>query len=46
MDGAWSLLKRIIHMYLGAAISGFSAAYRPAGLVEKYVGGDSFQYVV
>ncbi|WP_260810654.1 hypothetical protein [Vibrio splendidus] len=34
------------YVLLGAAISGFSAAYLPAGLVEKYVGGDSFQYVV
>ncbi len=47
MAGAWSLFKRIIpYVLLGAAISGFSAAYLPADLVEKYVGGDSFQSIV
>lgn len=47
MDGALSLFKRIIpYVLLGAAISGFSAAYLPADLVEKYVGGDGFQSIV
>ncbi|MDD1782572.1 permease [Enterovibrio sp. ZSDZ35] len=47
MSGAWALFKRIIpYVLLGAAISGFSAAYLPADLVEKYVGGDSFQSIV
>ncbi len=47
MDGAWALFKRIIpYVLLGAAISGFSAAYLPADLVEKYVGGDSFESIV
>ncbi len=47
MAGAFSLFKRIIpYVLLGAAISGFSAAYLPADLVEKYVGGDSFQSIV
>lgn len=47
MGGAWALFKRIIpYVLLGAAISGFSAAYLPADLVEKYVGGDSFQSIV
>ncbi|WP_196597788.1 permease [Aliivibrio fischeri] len=47
MNGALSLFKRIIpYVLLGAAISGFSAAYLPADLVEKYVGGDGFQSIV
>ncbi|MCK8046922.1 permease [Shewanella sp. 1CM18E] len=47
MAGAWSLFKRIIpYVLLGAAISGFSAAYLPADMVEKYVGGDSFGSIV
>ncbi|WP_261875476.1 permease [Vibrio rarus] len=47
MGGAWSLFKRIIpYVLLGAVISGFSAVYLPADLVEKYVGGDSFQSIV
>ncbi|MGF1681645.1 permease [Photobacterium minamisatsumaniensis] len=47
MNSAWSLFKRIIpYVLLGAAISGFSAAYLPADMVEKYVGGDSFQSIV
>ena len=47
MDGAWSLFKRIIpYVLLGAAISGFSAAYLPADMVEKYVGGDSFNSIL
>lgn len=47
IGGAWSLFKRIIpYVLLGAAISGFSAVYLPADLVEKYVGGDSFQSIV
>lgn len=47
MNGGFSLFKRIIpYVLLGAAISGFSAAYLPADLVEKYVGGDSFQSIV
>ncbi|WP_171735902.1 permease [Vibrio sp. 99-70-13A1] len=47
MGGAWALFKRIIpYVLLGAAISGFSAAYLPADLVEKYVGGDSFESIV
>lgn len=47
MGGAWALFKRIIpYVLLGAAISGFSAAYLPADLVDKYVGGDSFQSIV
>lgn len=47
MGGAWALFKRIIpYVLLGAAISGFSAAYLPADLVDKYVGGDSFESIV
>ncbi|MFA0086076.1 permease [Vibrio sp. 10N.261.51.F12] len=47
MRGAWSLFKRIIpYVLIGAAISGFSAVYLPADLVERYVGGDSFQSIV
>ncbi|EGU44320.1 transporter [Vibrio ichthyoenteri ATCC 700023] len=47
MNGGFALFKRIIpYVLLGAAISGFSAAYLPADLVEKYVGGDSFQSIV
>lgn len=47
MKGAFALFKRIIpYVLLGAAISGFSAAYLPADLVEKYVGGDSFLSIV
>ncbi|WP_194439155.1 permease [Vibrio fluminensis] len=47
MKGALALFKRIIpYVLLGAAISGFSAAYLPADLVEKYVGGDSFLSIV
>ncbi|MBR9727156.1 permease [Shewanella intestini] len=47
MQGAWSLFKRIIpYVLLGAVISAFSAAYLPAELVEKYVGGDSFVSVI
>lgn len=47
MLGGWSLFKRIIpYVLLGAAISGFSAAYLPADMVEKYVGGDSFGSIV
>lgn len=47
MAGAFSLFKRIIpYVLLGAAISGFSAAYLPADLVEEYVGGDSFYSIV
>lgn len=47
MNGALSLFKRIVpYVLLGAAISGFSAAYLPADLVEKYVGGDGIQSIV
>lgn len=39
---AWALFKKIIpYVLLGALISGLSAAYLPAELVEKYVGGDN-----
>jgi len=40
---AWALFKRIIpYVLIGAAISGLSAAYLPAKLVEKYIGGGSW----
>ncbi|MDQ8182605.1 permease [Pelagicoccus sp. SDUM812005] len=39
---AWALFKKIIpYVLLGALISGVSAAYLSADIVEKYVGGDS-----
>ncbi len=39
---AWALFKKIIpYVLLGALISGVSAAYLSAEIVEKYVGGDS-----
>ena len=44
---AWALFKKIIpYVLLGALISGLSAAYLPADLVEKYVGGDGMQSIV
>jgi len=42
MRFAFALFKKIIpYVLLGALISGLSAAYLPAELVEKYVGGDN-----
>lgn len=39
---AWALFKKIMpYVLLGALISGVSAAYLSADIVEKYVGGDS-----
>ncbi|WP_167495989.1 MULTISPECIES: permease [Shewanella] len=39
---AWALFKKIIpYVLLGALISGVSAAYLSADIVEKYVGGDN-----
>jgi len=47
MRSAFSLFKRIVpYVLLGALISGLSAAYLPAELVEKYVGGDSLQAII
>ncbi len=47
MRTALALFKRIVpYVLLGALISGISAAYLPAELVEKYVGGDSIQSIV
>ncbi|WP_372881615.1 permease [Psychromonas sp.] len=47
LQSAWALFKRIIpYVLLGALISGLSAAYLPAELVEKYVGGDDIQSIV
>ncbi|GGP68538.1 permease [Shewanella saliphila] len=47
MRAALALFKRIIpYVLLGAFISGLSAAYLPAELVEKYVGGDSLQAII
>jgi uncharacterized membrane protein YraQ (UPF0718 family) len=41
------LFKKIIpYVLLGALISGVSAAYLPAELVEKYVGGDNMLSIV
>lgn len=47
MRSALALFKRIVpYVLLGALISGLSAAYLPAELVEKYVGGDSIQAII
>jgi uncharacterized membrane protein YraQ (UPF0718 family) len=44
---AWALFKRIIpYVLIGALISGVSAAYLSAELVEKYVGGDDILSIV
>lgn len=44
---AVSLFKRIIpYVLLGALISGLSAAYLPAELVEKYVGGGDLKSII
>lgn len=44
---AWALFKRIIpYVLLGSLISGLSAAYLSAELVEKYVGDDSILSIV
>jgi|TARA_R110000764_G_scaffold176146_1_gene262445 uncharacterized membrane protein YraQ (UPF0718 family) len=44
---AWALFKKIIpYVLIGAFISGLSAAYLPAEMVEKYVGGDSMMSIV
>ncbi len=44
---AVSLFKRIIpYVLLGALISGLSAAYLPAELVEKYVGGGDLSSII
>ena len=44
---AWALFKRIIpYVLLGSLISGLSAAYLSADLVEKYVGGDNILSIV
>ncbi|MBH0004100.1 permease [Pseudoalteromonas sp. SWYJZ12] len=44
---ALSLFKRIIpYVLLGALISGLSAAYLPAELVEKYVGGGDLKSII
>ncbi|MEP3348556.1 MAG: permease [Marinomonas sp.] len=44
---AWALFKKIIpYVLIGAFISGLSAAYLPADMVEKYVGGDSIMSIV
>ena len=40
---AFSLFKRIIpYVLIGSVISAVSAAYLPAEIVEKYIGGDSW----
>ncbi|MGI2110350.1 permease [Shewanella frigidimarina] len=47
MQAGFALFKRIIpYVLLGALISGLSAAYLPAELVEKYVGGDSMSSII
>lgn len=47
MNTAVALFKRIVpYVLLGAFISGLSAAYLPAELVEKYVGGDDFTAII
>jgi uncharacterized membrane protein YraQ (UPF0718 family) len=44
---AWALFKRIIpYVLVGALISGLSAAYLSAELVEKYVGGDDILSII
>jgi len=44
---AWALFKKIIpYVLIGAFISGLSAAYLPAEMVEKYVGGDSIMSII
>ncbi|WFB37932.1 permease [Kiritimatiellota bacterium B12222] len=44
---AWALFKKIIpYVLLGSLISGLSAAYLSAEIVEKYVGGDSLLSIV
>lgn len=44
---ALALFKKIIpYVLLGALISGFSAAYLPSELVEKYVGGDNIFSII
>lgn len=44
---AVSLFKRIIpYVLLGALISGLSAAYLPAELVEKYIGGGDLSSII
>lgn len=40
---SWALFKRIIpYVLIGSVISALSAAFLPAEIVEKYVGGDSW----
>lgn len=47
MQAAVALFKRIVpYVLLGALISGLSAAYLPAELVEKYVGGDDLSAII
>ncbi|GHE93515.1 permease [Thalassotalea profundi] len=47
MQTAVALFKRIVpYVLLGALISGLSAAYLPAELVEKYVGGDDLSAII
>lgn len=47
MKTAIALFKRIIpYVLLGALISGLSAAYLPAELVEEYVGGDDIGAII
>ncbi|MEP0072544.1 MAG: permease [Marinomonas sp.] len=44
---AWALFKKIIpYVLIGAFISGLSAAYLPADMVEKYVGGDNMMSII
>ncbi|MDZ8118475.1 permease [Pontiella agarivorans] len=44
---AWVLFKKIIpYVLIGALISGVSAAYLSAEIVEKYVGGDSLLSII
>ncbi|MDO6508234.1 permease [Colwellia sp. 4_MG-2023] len=44
---ALALFKKIVpYVLLGALISGLSAAYLPAELVEKYVGGGDLQSII
>ncbi len=46
MPFAWALFKRIApYVLIGAVISALSAAFLPAEVVEKYVGGDSWYAV-
>ncbi|QLE86513.1 permease [Shewanella sp. Scap07] len=47
MKFAWALFKRIMpYVLVGALISGLSAAYLPAEIVETYVGSDNLSAII